>query len=279
MAATLFGHYTTASALIQILKTEQLWATNIKFLNDEQEFFHALDLIEGIIKARKLPEKDPRTADFNAFTTDVGKALGTLDRFRTERIFTVSFSEEIDLLSQWRGYCPNNDGYCIVFDAEALVGRVQKEIKGCSLEACVYDNKEKAALLKAMLNRYFPTYRAATPGKGRRAVLEQLTEELQRLACYFKHPTFAEEKERRIIVDRDWEDGSLPSEFRAGKFGVVPYVRIPAPKDFIKKIIIGPTAQPKLAIRAIEHLAETVLGLPLFILNIEISNSKIPFRA
>lgn len=31
-------HYTTASGLEGILKSQQLWATNIKYLNDDEEF-------------------------------------------------------------------------------------------------------------------------------------------------------------------------------------------------------------------------------------------------
>jgi hypothetical protein len=45
----IYGHYTTATSLIGILEHEVLWATNIKFLNDEHEFQHALDLARKVI--------------------------------------------------------------------------------------------------------------------------------------------------------------------------------------------------------------------------------------
>jgi hypothetical protein len=53
-----YGHYTTLAGLLGIVKTESIWATNIKFLNDEQEFLHALGLIKEIIATSKITNKD-----------------------------------------------------------------------------------------------------------------------------------------------------------------------------------------------------------------------------
>lgn len=52
-----FGHYTSIPGLIGILEAEELWATNIKFLNDEHEFQHAIELFKEVIpKANITPE-------------------------------------------------------------------------------------------------------------------------------------------------------------------------------------------------------------------------------
>ena len=54
VATTLYGDYTTISGLMGIVKNETIWATNIRFLNDEHEFQHALKLVGYIIQDSKI---------------------------------------------------------------------------------------------------------------------------------------------------------------------------------------------------------------------------------
>jgi hypothetical protein len=53
MADVKYGHYTTQAGLLAMIRDEILWATNIKFLNDEHEFLHAIGLIKDIISTQK----------------------------------------------------------------------------------------------------------------------------------------------------------------------------------------------------------------------------------
>jgi hypothetical protein len=62
-------HYTDANGLIGILKTGQIWATQISCLNDTLEQRHFGELIHAAVKARRKEPVDPlveplfRTAD------------------------------------------------------------------------------------------------------------------------------------------------------------------------------------------------------------------------
>ena len=81
-----YGHYTTANALISIVQSEQLWATNIKFLNDEQEFLHAITLAKEVInKSTENAEKiKANRSAYDDFIKEVTKALENLDTYHPD---------------------------------------------------------------------------------------------------------------------------------------------------------------------------------------------------
>lgn len=110
----MLGHYTNTQGLMGIYQSSTLRATNIKFLNDEQEFVHALQLIRRLIEETDENKAAPYVPIFNEFKDRILSKITALDEHTSESIFTLSFSEKTDLLSQWRGYCPANDGYCLI---------------------------------------------------------------------------------------------------------------------------------------------------------------------
>lgn len=137
-----FGHYTSQSGLLGMLREQRLWATNIKYLNDKDEFQNALTVLSDMLKKAKLAESDPHFPALDDFQQAVAKRVTSFD-FRTYAIFTLSFSEETDLLSQWRGYCPQSGGYCAIYDAPKLLEAVKAEFPKSHFVKCIYDLEEK----------------------------------------------------------------------------------------------------------------------------------------
>lgn len=43
--------------------------------------------------------------------------------FCAHHAFVGSFSKDSDKLSQWRGYCPENAGYCLEFDFDDEISK------------------------------------------------------------------------------------------------------------------------------------------------------------
>lgn len=274
-----YGHYTTANALISIVQSEQLWATNIKFLNDEQEFLHAITLAKEVInKSTENAEKiKANRSAYDDFIKEVTKALENLDTYHAENIFTCSFSEEKDLLSQWRGYCPSNQGYCIHFDLDGLLKAAKEKFISCGIFPCVYDNAEKKKRISAALNKHWQEYIKLTDPKKREQAVQNLTFEIEQLASYFKHPSFAEEKEHRLVIRMAW-DIEEHAKFRAGPMSIIPYIEVPAPKALIKEIGIGPTRDQSLAKRGLAALIDFKFGPLASFGDVKISESKIPYR-
>ena len=60
-----------------------------------------------------------------------------LEQCTTKNIYVASFTANPDLLSQWRGYCPNGAGFCLGFSCQNLAGfSAENEFR---LAECIYD--------------------------------------------------------------------------------------------------------------------------------------------
>lgn len=272
-----FGHYTSQSGLLGIVGTEKVRATNIKFLNDEYEFQHALDLIKEIIPTSHITTGHKDHDTYTKYKEAIEKQLKSLNNFRADSIFTLSFSEETDLLSQWRGYCPENNGYCLILKVNDILEKAKLIYDDVRLVACIYDQEIKEKQIKDTLNKYWFKYLESGEGKKRRDIVENLATEIMLLASYFKHPSFSEEKEHRIVIILEYApDNDI--KFREGKFSLIPYLELPAPKECVKKICIGPTSNKTLSKRALESFLESKFQLPVFINDLEIMYSKTPYR-
>ena len=101
----LFYHYTDVNGLISILSNNELWLSGIDFMNDYTEGKVFFDTIFNNIDDPAIKYK-----------------LGHLFELciNTNQVYTMSFSKKGDQLSQWRGYCPNDGGYCIGFDFDGI---------------------------------------------------------------------------------------------------------------------------------------------------------------
>lgn len=274
-----YGHYTSIAGLMGIIEHEQLWATNIRFLNDEQEYQHALDLIKELLPTSKLKNWQPKNEVHRDFLKDLEKKVEQMSWYTSDDVYTLSFTQETDLLSQWRGYCPGNNGYCIVFDVDKLFEAVKREYENSYCIKCVYDAKEKEERLRKLLNGCWSQYLTATDKKQRRAVLDNVEKEIRLLGSQFKDSSFEEEKEHRIVIISDYGPDDNRLKFREGRFSVIPYVEVPASRKLIQKIFIGPTAHKAAARRSLALLLEKHIGMPFELQGGKsIEFSKTPYR-
>jgi len=256
---------------------ESLRATNIKFLNDEHEFQNAINLINEIIPTSRIKPEHQEHAAYKKYIDDIREKLKTLDKFVTESIFTLLFSEETDLLSQWRGYCPDNAGYCVVFDIHKVFEETKAAYQTAHLVNCVYDIETKEGILKDLLNKYWFKHNPCKTDKERKAIIDELGKEVMLQASFFKHSSFSEERERRIVVILDFNNTNL-IKFRQGKLAIIPYIDLPAKKEHLKEIIIGPTSAKELTKRSLEMYLEKVFEAPSFIHDCRVAYSKTPYR-
>lgn len=273
------GHYTSQSGLLGIVTNQNIWATNIKYLNDEHEFLDALELIREIIPTSKITPDFDEHALHKEYLQKLEKRLNNLDVFVSESVFIFSLSEETDLLSQWRGYCPENNGYCLIFDIESLFESVKEKFQNSYLVKCVYEKEKKEAKLRELLNKYWNLYMRANSKKEKNEIIYNFSTDVSLLASHFKHPSFSEEKERRIVIITDSEiDENL--KFREGKFSLIPYIELPVTKENIKQICIGPTSNRELSRRSLEMLLEKIYGLDfVFEQTVDVAFSKTPYRS
>lgn len=267
------GHYTSPAGLMGLVRGA-IWATNIRYLNDAQEFKHAVELIREISSNSVISKDHPDHSKKEVFVEALRIRLKSFEFIYPDYIYTASFSEKTDLLSQWRGYCPGNNGYCVEVDINQLLSNVQKTFPQARLLKCLYDDEEKSKQIKELLNKHWHRYKRSNQEASK--IVEALTPEMLTLASHFKHSSFAEEAEHRIVVELNGNEERVM--FREGKYSITPYIELPLEKSHIKAICIGPTPRPELANSGLVSFLEREYKTPSFALEVNIFDSKTPYR-
>ena len=128
-------HYTDCNALLSIIDNNELWATHINFLNDNQEFKCAYDEVIKNIKDSKKQER------FAAKIEELTEKIG---------IYVLSFTLKEDDLDQWRGYRGSSQSICIGFDVTKIKGVFFKEkaieVINKFIEKGYFSNEKKVSL-------------------------------------------------------------------------------------------------------------------------------------
>lgn len=93
-------YYTTAETMRYILKNGDIFATNINYLNDSEEYINGLKELRNILCDKKLA---PEYADKAAERLKKDDAYQSVLQ-ESNHIYSISFSKEKDLLSQWFMY-------------------------------------------------------------------------------------------------------------------------------------------------------------------------------
>lgn len=245
-------HYTNQQGLLGIFESRSLWATKIQFLNDQQEMNHALELADSI-----LDEKITSTSD-TSLIFQLNRLKLNIPNIKNSNICACSFTENGDLLSQWRGYSNSAGGYSLGFDFDALVPIFSKV--GFRIEKCIYDINEKKAKIRAVIDRVLeehphtkektPEYPSVTSDAAR-AFLESLSA----ISPLIKHEAFSEEQEWRAFTPKGKHHDNF--SFRAGTSFIVPYIPVQLNEQFNNALIemyIGPNPDGKRAAASIANL-------------------------
>lgn len=267
-------HYTSLEVLEKITRSGEIWASDIEFLNDSDEYVNAKKFIKQELEQR-VEKNEKLRAMVHAHVGQIEHELDHLDTYVT------SFSTEADSLPQWRGYCPNAQGVAIGFLPWAIksaeFGPTKEDYERIDLQLlkCVYTPKEKRTLLDPHLDRFLELLDkhlgtdSLEPGR----LLGTLTD-----ACcpFFKNESFSEEREWRLSV-RCWDRNSPPREFHIGRSTIIPHLKGNLKKnyslDFIKEVVIGPTPNQALAYMGVKTLLNR-----RDLSRVEVRNSHIPYR-
>jgi hypothetical protein len=113
-------HYTTGDALIGILTSGAVYATQVSCLNDSTEIQYAAKLLrEAFLNTKTEDAEEKYILDRIIKATEEQPAAPNLP----SAWFVTCFSKEKDDLSQWRAYSGGENGYAIAFLAGGLFGR------------------------------------------------------------------------------------------------------------------------------------------------------------
>jgi len=194
-------HYTTIDGLAGITTSSSLWASDVRFMNDSSELSYAAKVVEDVIE-----EVLTGTASKSVLELLPSRA-GLANSFEYgARPFIACFCEAEDLLSQWRGYGSGQAPVSLGLDLShlSLSGRMPNRT---FLRKVVYDVQAQRSAVKSVVETWLatieslvesgngPSHSDLLPYPGIWALQSALAEH----HLCFKHPTFAEEQEWRLI--------------------------------------------------------------------------------
>ena len=239
-------HYTSAESLKGIIDSQSIWATNIGFLNDDQEYKYLVDLL--------IPQIERLKNTTNKFLLErIIQLIKANEGGETSGAYVFSLSEEPDLLSQWRAYCKGG-GFSIGFDHQRIMELANQD--NMFLFKCVYIKSQQLDLIKQFIDGLSDELsKLSQPIQDKNEALrfwgEHITQQITKLANIIKHPSFHEEKEWRVVkINVSNTDQQLNHRPFKGLF--IPYYSISFNHFIpIKRVIVGPHKYAKLSKRSV----------------------------
>ena len=246
------------------------------YLNDAAELQCFANSINGHI-FRRLEAEDPH-----------GPILRQFREWLTGRMshgpmrFTASFTENSNLLSQWRGYCPPGKGVSIAFEPAALP--VAARQASFMMGRCIYDHERQMAVAGQVLDyivdqatRSAPA-KPAVPHQSHYGLFQGIEPAFLQIAVLMKNGAFQEEQEWRLVSPVHNNYVEPPILYREGAFSLVPYLLVALPVNAsgvlaIRRTIIGPSPNANLSLDAVSRYLSKEGVKPN-----EVVNSCIPYR-
>jgi hypothetical protein len=228
-AHPLLYHYTTAEGPEGIVSSQQLWATNIHYLNDAEEHTGFFErrlpyLVDRAIRAAvfEIAKTPPVQTEINVEEVVKKETKDTVNDIRDSTLrfnepYVTSFcspscqhERDNGLLSQWRGYGADG-GYAIVFETQGLQKLLDDEGESFGYQFAMWGDVEYYDSDTDENARHSETQRQESivhdtirdiqcRTNPKHSDYEPLYIPISWLACSHKHRGFAEEKEVRIVA-------------------------------------------------------------------------------
>lgn len=240
----LIYQYTSAAALQGMIGTNSLWLTDYAYLNDVSELMHGRDKLEQVL------EEFAKKSEYQHGETVFGTWLELLRNGPSPRICIASFSMDGDSLSQWRAY----GGISLGFDWHQSFGYMPETI----LDIVTYAENEQVDRIGLFAHHHHHAYvREIEAGNGDRVnKIRTSLNELYRVIAFFKHHSFADEREVRLAyvegpeIYEELGQNRAIKRYRASGDQMIPYVttsdlvlesqKISQPLLPLKEVVVGP---------------------------------------
>ena len=252
---TILYHYTPPPGALGIFSSRSVWATKVQFLSDAKEFKEAVGVARWHFGNKK---KHAASEQLRTMCDLLGDAV---ERVEQINVFVFSMSEQQNVLSQWRAYCPHG-GFAVGFNVSELVEVAEQH--GFHLARCAYNIQEHRRLLAPVIDHAIAAAErelAERPGpleEVRERIIAPFFEAFVNVAPLVKNSAFEEEKEWRLI-SAPIASNSPEIKYRATPSLIVPYYDLPLlrPDNTMVKcenIVMGPGLHRELMSQAISLL-------------------------
>lgn len=260
-------HYTSLEGFRSIIENDQLWASNIRFLNDKREMEFGL---KEAVKFLEQQEKQVTKSSTNQSAIRQAKR-NILDQ-GIPSAYACCFCSRSDSLSQWRGYTNGGQGIAIVFE----VGQLEKHFSHYNAVMAEVAYGQDAT--KKRLEDEFENLIKARHGdlfSDGSLTAEELEALILSLSPQFKHKGFEDEREWRLIVNEPKKSADVV--FRTKDNVLVPYLKL-GEKGVglpIDRVIVGPGKDMDITLQSVELFLKSKMEYE----DVEVSKSYVPFRS
>ena len=251
-------YYTSAETMKYILTNGDIYATHISYLNDSEEYINGLRELCDVIK--DMPPGTDKDGNFNYEEA----------KREIPQLFSISFSKEADLLSQWFMYA-RESGVRLGMD----FGRKKKQklLVKRKLQPDKVDEKKSIALelkdvhyftkigmplkeFKSERKRIIKTIEAYAKEMGIEDDFDSNRVRLWKgIAPYIKNYEFRQEKEVRLVYNASSDEDLV--EYRNANGVMVPYVDIFRENGWpVVEIMVGPGRNQTRVFNSICHFVD-----------------------
>jgi hypothetical protein len=239
----LLHHYTDLAGLGGIIAAKALWATDVRFMNDESEVRYSRKLLEEVLNEVSSGLTYPPAA------TVTHEVLSALAASPTALVtYAASFCEDGDNLSQWRGYGKRGAGYAIGFAREELfsVGNSQDY----QLVRLIYSLDQQRAEVELRVREAIEVVAGwqAAPVLAPKPMEQLLSLGIATTFAMLslKNPAFKDEREWRLahVVIPGVSEARPKTRVTSGvriPYEEVSLSPIPTVKNPIVEVVVGPT--------------------------------------
>lgn len=204
-------HYTSRKGFLGIIKTKQIWASHIRFMNDLKEQILALEILERNL-AKQLKNLN-QNIDCKSLMDEVTKKIKAI--CAEKNVFVFSFTEVSDDLNQWRGYANDTPGIQLKFNIAELqktfdfetdietikekamnFGDLSERKRVLFLHPCIYDETAQDNCIIKIIKDSI----RGVPSCNVAKLAEVIAKNIFIAALFIKHNMFKSEKEWRLII-------------------------------------------------------------------------------
>lgn len=265
-------HYTTLAGALSIIDGGDLWLTNSRYSNDDEELDHGYAVVKDVLDQMK---NDARWTESN-----LEDLHNRLTAARGDQVYICCFCEKDDLLSQWRGYAENGGGVSIEFDPAKFTHIAGPDSPNglMRLWKVFYSREKQERIVRRCLEYNWG------PGEDER--IRRVVDALQFFMPTFKKDAFREEQERRLIFTPYSATTPRPS-FRTRGTLLLPYyglqalTKVPGVESGegnafrlpITNVLIGPAMHRNLNVESMKMMLQSREYR-----EVSVKASEIPYR-
>ncbi len=271
--------YTSGGGLIGMLRSNRVWASHAATMNDPGEIRYASAILGRAFDQQCQRTKSQTLARLRGF---VENSLSRISG--NTRVYLGCFSEDCDLLSQWRAYADDGRGFAVGFDLNDVGADSWIQVGGPAFRRrVIYDEAIQTRIANdiATAARKYVINTRGRPDSGR---IGQIQECIVECSVCFKHPSYVAEKEWRAIYIEN-PSKPLNSGVRERNGLPVPYVELAVPANdqpdstriAIREIVIGPANDMESTERLLRDSIRELAGAE-FSQSVLIRRSQIPYR-